>query len=52
MDFITISEGFVTSSLAYVGALVTGLGPLLYLAIGAPVGFWVIKKVIGLLPKR
>ncbi len=52
MDFITITEGFVTSSLAYIGQAVTGLGPLLYMVIGVPLGFWAIKKVISLVPKR
>jgi hypothetical protein len=52
MEFISITEGFVTSSLAYVGALVTGLGPMLYVVIGAPFGFWAIKKLIGLIPKK
>lgn len=52
MDFITVSEDFVTSSLAYIGQAVTGLGPLLYFVIGAPVAFWVVRKVISLVPKR
>jgi hypothetical protein len=51
MEFITISEGFVTSSLAYIGQAVTGLGPLLYAVIGLPVAFWVVRKLIGLVPK-
>lgn len=52
MDFITISDGFVSSSLAYIGQAVTGLGPLLYLVVGIPLGFYVIRKVIALVPKR
>lgn len=52
MDFITITDSFVTSSLAYIGQAVTGLGPLLYMVIGVPLGFWVIRKVIALVPKR
>lgn len=50
--FITISDAFVTSSLAYIGQTLTGLGPLVYVAIGIPLGFYVIRKVIGLMPKR
>lgn len=52
MDFITITDSFVTSSLAYIGQAVSGLGPLLYLVIGVPLGFYVIRKVISLVPKR
>lgn len=52
MEFISITEGFVTSSLAYIGQTVTGLGPLLYMVIGVPLGFYVIRKVLALVPKR
>jgi hypothetical protein len=52
MDFITITDGFVSSTLAYIGQAVSGLGPLLYVVAGIPLGFWVIKKVLGLIPKR
>jgi len=52
MDFITISDSFVTSTLAYIGQAVTGLGPILYVAIGLPLAFWVVRKVIALVPKR
>ncbi len=51
MEFITITEGFVTSSLAYIGQAVTGLGPLLYMVIGIPLGFWVLRQIIGLVPR-
>ena len=52
MDFITITDGFVSSTLAYIGQAVSGLGPILYLVIGVPLGFYVIRKVIALVPKR
>ena len=50
--FSGFSINFTYSLLAYVGALITGLGPLLYLIIGAPAGFWIIKKIIGFMPKK
>ena len=52
LTFIPISTNFVSSALAYVGYATTGLGPLLYLVIGAPFAFWVIRKVIALVPKK
>ena len=45
---LTITDQFVTSSLAYVGQLFTDLNLLIVLAIGLPVGFWVINRAIGL----
>lgn len=34
------------------GAIITDAWVLIALAIGLPLGFYIIKKVIGLLPKR
>jgi hypothetical protein len=50
--FVETGTGFVESSLAYVGQAISGLGPLLYFIIGAPISFWALKKVIGLIPKK
>jgi hypothetical protein len=50
--FIEIGTDFVGNILAYIGDLVTGIGPLLYFVIGAPLAFWAVRKVIGLTPKR
>lgn len=41
-----------TPILAYVGGLFTDFLPLLVLAIGLPLGFWVIKRVVGLVRAR
>jgi len=49
---ITIASGSVASVLAYAGQLFTDLETLVILAIGLPVGFWVINKAIGLVGKR
>jgi len=49
---ITILPADVLEMTAYVGGLFTDLGPIIYLAIGLPLGFWVIRKVIGLVRVR
>lgn len=49
--YITIPAGFDTDLLAYAGALFTDLSLVIQLAIGLPVGFWIIRKVIGLVRK-
>lgn len=50
--YITIPGGFVTDMLAYAGQLFTDLNLYILLALGLPVGFWVIKKAIGLVRAR
>lgn len=50
--FFGITENFVTGSLAYIGQAVTGLSPLLYVIIGVPLGFYVIRKIMGVMPKK
>jgi hypothetical protein len=52
LTLFTLPGNAVTTSLAYIGDLVTDVGPFVWLAIGIPLGFYVIKKVIGMLPKR
>lgn len=47
-----VDAGFITASLAYVGQLFTDMSLLIYLAIGLPLGFWVIRKVISLVRAR
>ncbi|HUV72649.1 MAG TPA: hypothetical protein VMW25_06610 [Clostridia bacterium] len=49
---ISIATGTEASLLAYAGQLFTDLTPLITLAIGLPVGFWVINKAIGLVRGR
>jgi hypothetical protein len=49
---ITIASGSLASILAYAGQLFTDLELLVILAIGLPVGFWVISKAIGLVRAR
>lgn len=51
---ITIPVGLETSLLANVGTQFADVGTLavVALAIGIPLAFYVIKKVIGLMPKK
>lgn len=49
---ITIASTSLASILAYAGQLFTDLELLVILAIGLPVGFWVISKAIGLVRAR
>jgi hypothetical protein len=45
---ITLSGNFIADIMAYAGTLFTDLSSVVILAIGLPVGFWVISKIIGL----
>lgn len=51
-EYFGITTGFATGTLAYIGQAVSGLGPFLFLIIGLPFAFIVIKKVIALVPKK
>ena len=50
--FFTLDAADITAMLAYVSNIFEDAGLLLWVAIGLPLGFYVIKKVIGLIPKR
>jgi hypothetical protein len=41
----------ITAMLAYVGNLFTDAGLLIWVAIGIPLGFYVITRVMRLVPK-
>jgi hypothetical protein len=47
-----VDASFITASLAYAGQLFTDLNLLVLMAIGLPVGFWIIHKAIGLVRGR
>lgn len=49
---ITLGENFTTDMLAYSGQLFTDLRLLIVLAIGLPLGFWTIRKVLSLMRAR
>jgi hypothetical protein len=46
--YITLPGSFIADITAYAGTLFTDLSSVVILAIGLPVAFWVISKVIGL----
>lgn len=52
LAFITLPVEAVSSTIAYIGQIIDGVGVFIWLGIGVPLGFYVIKKVMGLLPKR
>jgi hypothetical protein len=52
IPFVDISTNFISGTLAYIGQAVSGLGPLLYVLAGIPFAFWVVKKVLSLIPKK
>jgi hypothetical protein len=49
---ITVATSTAGDLLAYAGQLFTDLNSLIVLAIGLPVGFWVINKAIGVVRGR
>lgn len=51
-SYITISSDFATSILAYAGQFFTDLSSVIIFAVGLPLGFWVIKKIISLVRAR
>jgi len=50
--FFTLEAADITAMLAYIGNIFEDASLLLWVAIGLPLGFYVIRKVIGLIPKR
>jgi len=49
---ITLPETAITDLTAQAGTLFTDLWVPISLIIGIPLGFYLIKKLIGLFPKR
>lgn len=49
---ITLPETAVADVTANIGTIVTDLWVVVALVVGIPLAFYVIKKVIGLFPKR
>ena len=52
LTYITVPGSFPTDLLAYAGDLFTDLNAVVILAIGLPLGFWVIRKIISLVRAR
>jgi len=47
-----VEAGGINSLLANVGGLFEDAGLFIWVVIGLPLGFYVIKRVIGLVPKK
>jgi hypothetical protein len=52
LTLFTLPTEALASTTAYIGDVFSGVGALLWLAIGVPLGFYVIKKVMTILPKK
>jgi len=48
----TLPSDFITSTLGYVGDTLTSVWPIVALAIGIPLAFYIIRKVIAILGAR
>jgi len=51
-NYVDMSGVSSTALFAYAGGLFSDLWVLIAIAIGVPLAFYIIKKIIGLLPKR
>jgi len=47
-NYITLPEGMVASIMEYGTQLFTDLNLIVILAIGLPLGFWLIRKILSL----
>jgi len=45
---LTLPEGFLASTTAWIGDTFADLAPIIGLVIGLPLAFWLIRKVISL----
>jgi len=48
LTLFTLPADMVTSTLAYIGDVFTDAKLLIYMALGLPLAFWTIKKIMGL----
>ena len=51
LTYITLPSSAPTDVFAAVGTLTTDLWVIIAVAIGVPLAFYIIKRVIGLMPK-
>lgn len=51
-SFLTLPTGAITELLGYVGGLFTDLWAIIALAIGVPLAFYIIGKVVSLVRGR
>jgi len=52
MPLFTVSSSAVDGITGYITDLFQSVGGLIWLIIGIPLGFYVIHKIINLLPKK
>lgn len=52
LTLLTLPTDFMTDMTAYIGELFGDLNPIIVLAIGLPLGFWFIGKVVGIVRSR
>ena len=52
LTLFTLPAETATTITAYIGDVFTDAKLLIYLAMGLPLAFFVIRKVMGLLPRR
>jgi len=45
---LTLPTDFLASTTAWIGDTFVDLAPIIGLVIGLPLGFWVIRKIVGL----
>jgi len=50
LTLFTLPEGMIASTTAYIGEVFTDSSVLIYLALGLPLAFWFIRKVMRLFP--
>lgn len=48
----SLPDGFLAEMMSYVGAIFNDAKVLIILAIGVPLAFYIIKRVIALVPNR
>lgn len=49
---LTLPENAISNSVAYIGDLINSISVFIWLFIGVPLGFVVIKKIIKIMPKK
>lgn len=51
-SILTVDTGTMGALTSYIGSVWTDFNLLIMLAIGLPLGFWVVRKVISLVRAR
>lgn len=52
ITLITLPEDFIATTTAYIGSLFTDIWIVVALVVGLPLGFWVVRRIIGLVRLR